>query len=207
MDSKAHWNAIYEKHEPSEVSWYQAEAHLSFSLIRDVAPSLDSAVLDVGGGASTLVDALLDAGYRDVTVLDVAEAALTAARSRLGDRSANVQWRVADVLAAPFDPQTIDVWHDRAVFHFLTGLDERRRYVEQVRRAVRRGGHVLVATFAEDGPTRCSGLRVMRYDAEELHGEFGDDFRLVRSVREEHHTPWGAEQAFTYCLCRIERIE
>ena len=150
------------------------------------------------------MDNLLAAGYQDITVLDVSEAALEISRSILGPDSARVKWMRADVLRAHLDEGAYAVWHDRAVFHFLTDPADRAGYVEQVRRAVKPGGHVLVATFAEDGPEYCSGLPVVRYSAEGLHSEFGADFRLIRSEHEDHHTPGGKEQSFLYCLCRRE---
>jgi SAM-dependent methyltransferase len=203
-DTKAHWEKVYEEKSPEQVSWFQAEAALSLAMIREAVPDLDAAILDVGAGASTLVDGLLGAGYHNLTVLDISQAALEKARARLGAAAERVSWRAADVLAAELPAAEFDVWHDRAVFHFLTSAADRARYVAQVRRSVRVNGVVLVATFAEDGPQKCSGLDVMRYDPIGLHGEFGDDFRVVRSEREEHRTPWGAVQLFTYCLCRFD---
>jgi ubiquinone/menaquinone biosynthesis C-methylase UbiE len=173
-------------------------------LIERVAPGRGAAVLDVGAGASTLVDGLLAAGYRRITVLDLSAAALAQARQRLGPAAGGVTWLEADVLTAPLPPAAFDVWHDRAVFHFLTADGERRQYIAQVRRAVRPGGHVMVATFAEDGPERCSGLEVARYSPGALQGQFGPDFTTVESRRDEHRTPKGVVQAFTYCLCRYD---
>ena len=204
MDPKAHWEAVYCEKAPESVSWYQKEARFSLALIRRVAPPPYPAIIDVGGGASTLVDGLLSAGYPRVTVLDLSGTALAAARRRLGAAARGVEWLERDVLDPGFAPGTFDVWHDRAVFHFLTSAMDRQRYVEQVRHSLRAGGHVLVATFATDGPTRCSGLDVVRYSATTLHAEFGAGFRVVGSAREEHITPWGLTQAFTYCLCRYE---
>jgi len=157
----------------------------------------------VGGGASTLIDDLLDAGYHDLTVLDLSAAALAVARRRLGTRADTVRWVEADVLDASLPKTGYSVWHDRAAFHFLTAPADRARYVAQVRRAVRPGGFVLVATFADDGPTRCSGLEVARYCPEALHAEFGTPFLLMASEREEHITPAGVCQAFIYCLTRM----
>jgi 2-polyprenyl-3-methyl-5-hydroxy-6-metoxy-1,4-benzoquinol methylase len=205
MDPRAHWQKVYETKKPTEVSWYQPAARVSLSLIRRVAPDRSAAIIDVGGGASTLVDGLLADGYSSVTVLDVSSAALTEATERLGGDAARVTWLEANVLDAALPASAYDVWHDRAVFHFLTEAGDRGRYVEQVRRSVRLGGYVMVATFASDGPTKCSGLEVARYAPEELHGEFGPDFQLVDSAREEHHTPSGVVQPFIYCLCRVGR--
>lgn len=204
MNRDKHWDSVYRTRPPTAVSWYQPEARLSLELIRRVAPELDAPVLDVGGGASTLVDGLLDAGYEDITVLDLAPAALARAQERLGNRTAQAKWIVADVLDAPLPPVSCAVWHDRAAFHFLTDARDRARYVAQVERVVRPGGHVIVASFGPDGPARCSGLEVMRYSSAGLHGEFGAAFRLLDSAREDHRTPDGTVQAFVYCLCRVE---
>jgi 2-polyprenyl-3-methyl-5-hydroxy-6-metoxy-1,4-benzoquinol methylase len=204
MDSKTHWETIYRTKDVHEVSWFQAEARRSRDLITRICPDRAAPIIDVGAGASVLVDNLLVAGYVDVTVLDLSEAALEISRERLGNESAQVKWMRADVLRDQLDEGAYAVWHDRAVFHFLTDAADRAAYVGQVRRAVKRGGYVLVATFAEDGPEYCSGLPVVRYSAEGLHSEFGADFQLVRSEHEDHHTPGGAEQSFLYCLCRRE---
>lgn len=204
MDAKAHWEHVYRTKLPTQVSWFQSHAVRSLELIRRVNPPPDGPIIDVGGGASPLVDDLLDAGYQDITVLDLSPTALVEARARLGARAALVRWVEADILDVPLEMRRYSVWHDRAVFHFLTAPADRARYVAQVRRAVRPGGFVLVATFADDGPTRCSGLEVTRYSADSLHAEFGASFRLLTSEREEHLTPTGARQAFVYCLCRVQ---
>jgi len=203
MDRREHWDHVYRRSRPDQVSWFQAEARLSRQLIEHVAPNRSARIIDIGAGASTLVDGLVAAGYRDLTVLDISTAALAIAQERLGPASTAVRWITADVLAATFATAGFDLWHDRAVFHFLTEPIDRQRYVAQVRSAVRAGGYVVVATFAEDGPTRCSGLHVARYSPEALRDEFGDDFALVSSHRELHTTPGGAQQAFTYCVCRL----
>jgi ubiquinone/menaquinone biosynthesis C-methylase UbiE len=202
MDRKSHWNTVYGTKLPEQVSWYQRHATLSEALIREVVVDRSARILDVGGGASTLVDDLTRAGYRAVTVLDVSFNGLSHARRRMGPESDQASWVVADVLNLPVAAASIALWHDRAVFHFLTELSDRARYVREVRRVVRPGGLVLVATFAADGPERCSGLPVVRYSPDELHGAFGEGFELVRSRREVHHTPSGGIQPFTYCLCR-----
>jgi len=204
MDSRTHWETVYRTKDVHEVSWFQAEARRSRDLISRVCPDRAASIIDVGAGASVLVDNLLDAGYTDLTVLDLSETALKISQDRLGADSAKVKWISADVLRADFDEGAYAVWHDRAVFHFLTDAADRQVYVEQVRRAVKPGGHVLVATFAEDGPDHCSGLPVVRYSAEGLHSEFGTDFLLIQSEHEDHRTPRGAEQSFLYCLCRRE---
>jgi SAM-dependent methyltransferase len=204
VDLKSHWERIYRDKLPTQVSWYQPHALRSLDLIRRVSPPPDGALIDVGGGASTLIDDLLDAGYHDLTVLDLSAAALAETRTRLGAQAGGVRWIEADILDAPLPKAGFSVWHDRAVFHFLTAPVDRARYVAQVRQAVRPGGFVLVATFADDGPTRCSGLEVTRYSPEALHAEFGAPFQLMASEREEHVTPAGVRQAFIYCLCRID---
>jgi len=202
MDLKAHWDKTYIAKGSEHVSWFQSTAKLSLELIRQAAPPPNPQIIDVGGGASTLVDGLLSSGYRRITVLDVSAVALGEAKKRLGQEGGHVRWLEADVLSTELEAASIDVWHDRAVFHFLNDKSARERYVAQVKRSVKAGGRVLVATFAEDGPTRCSGLPVQRYSADTLHSEFGPDFQRVASERETHVTPWGAQQAFTYCLCR-----
>jgi SAM-dependent methyltransferase len=203
MSSHEHWERVYRSKSASDVSWYQAEATLSLELVRRAAPDLDAPIIDVGGGASTLVDGLLDAGYRNITVLDISAAALDVARARLGERASRVKWIVSDVLDAPLASGAFAVWHDRAVFHFLTERRDRERYVARAHDAVRAGGHVIVASFAAEGPERCSGLDVMRYSPEAMHAQFGGDFELLDSFGEEHHTPAGATQQFVYCLCRV----
>lgn len=202
--SQDHWERIYRTKDPTQVSWYQPQSRLSLDLIRRAAPDLRAPIIDVGGGASTLVDGLIEAGYRNVTVLDLAPSALAIAQERIGARAHRVTWIAGSVLDAPLPSAGYAVWHDRAVFHFLTDAGDRSRYVAQTRRAVRSGGYALVASFAPDGPTRCSGLDVMRYSPDTMRAEFGEDFRLLDSVREDHHTPSGATQAFVYCLCRVE---
>lgn len=203
MDRKAHWENIYATKQAGEVSWYQTHAQVSLELIESLAPARTSAIIDVGGGASVLVDDLLTAGYANLTVLDISRAALDQARSRLGPRSTAIRWLEADVLAAALPRAAFDVWHDRAVFHFLTDAADRRRYVDQVKRALKPGGAIVIGTFAEDGPKKCSGLDVARYTADELHAELGPEFVLVTTRRQEHVTPWSAPQAFTFCACRF----
>lgn len=202
MPSKSHWEQVYASKSPTEVSWFQPRAERSLRLIQEAGMAAPVRIIDVGGGASTLVDDLLDAGYGEVTVLDLSAHALAAAQSRLGVRAREVRWIEANVLEAALPRHGFDVWHDRAVFHFLTDPADRHAYVRQVLHAVRPGGLVIVATFAPDGPERCSGLPVVRYDPEGLHAEFGAPFSLLRHEREAHHTPTGKVQQFIYCMCR-----
>ncbi|MCU1748030.1 class I SAM-dependent methyltransferase [Pseudomonas sp. 6D_7.1_Bac1] len=202
MQSKDHWENVYTTKTADEVSWFQEHAALSLKLIREAGVPLTASIIDVGGGASTLVDDLLANGYENVTVLDLSGAALATAKTRLGVQASSVQWQEANILETKLDSNAYDVWHDRAVFHFLTTAEERHAYVQAVLRAVKPGGLVIVATFAEDGPSKCSGLPVMRYDADELHAEFGEPFVLLGHEKESHHTPGGNEQKFVYCFCR-----
>jgi ubiquinone/menaquinone biosynthesis C-methylase UbiE len=202
MDRKQHWEQIYTSKVSDTVSWFQEHADLSARLIRTTGLGTDAAIIDVGGGASRLVDDLVAEGYSDLSVLDLSSAALAVAKQRLGKQADAIHWLEGDVTSVELPPHRFDIWHDRAVFHFLTDPADRQAYVGQVMRAVRPGGHVIVATFGEDGPEKCSGLPVMRYRPESLHAEFGDDFLLVEHEKEAHHTPSGIVQQFVYCYCR-----
>lgn len=201
MSRKAHWEEVYRTKSSQSVSWFQPQAETSLRLIRS-ASAPTAAVIDVGGGASTLVDGLLGAGYRELTVLDLSGAALAVARERLGARAESVHWLEGNILEVALPGEAYDVWHDRAVFHFLTDPADRAAYVRQVLHAVKPGGHVIVASFAEDGPTQCSGLPVMRYRPDELHAQFGTPFELLHHEKETHLTPAGKTQEFVYCFCR-----
>jgi ubiquinone/menaquinone biosynthesis C-methylase UbiE len=202
MNSKTHWEHIYETKAPNQVSWYQEHPKYSMQYIKNTGIQKSGHIIDVGGGASTLVDDLLDHGFQNITVLDVSGTALQFARQRLGTRAVAVNWIEADITQAELPHDAYDVWHDRAVFHFLTQANDRQRYIDTARHSVRKGGHVIVAAFAPDGPERCSGLEVVRYSPESLHSEFGEDFEVIDSARETHHTPFGTEQKFIYCYCR-----
>ncbi len=203
MESKSHWDKVYTTKAANAVSWYQPHAVLSLALIERVAGLSAPPVrlIDVGGGASTLVDDLLERKIASVSVLDISGAALDVARRRLGQQAANVQWIEGDITTVALPASNYDIWHDRAVFHFLTDPAARAAYVAQVRRAVRPGGHVIVAAFAPDGPLQCSGLPVVRYAPDALHAEFGGAFELLEHLSEDHHTPAGAVQHFVYCHC------
>jgi SAM-dependent methyltransferase len=203
MEVKSHWENIYQTKASTQVSWYQEHAHLSLRLIADTGVDRADPIIDVGGGTSTLVDDLLADGYQHLSVLDVSAGALQAAQQRLGARASTVTWIEADITQAQLPGQFYAVWHDRAVFHFLTQSRDRQRYIQVVRHAVKPGGHVIVATFALDGPSQCSGLNVARYSPDSLHHEFGEDFQLLTSTRETHVTPFGTEQKFIYCYCRM----
>lgn len=202
MHSKDHWEKVYSTKAPEGVSWFQPHADMSMRLIHDSGLNKDAAIIDVGGGASTLVDDLLDEGYGNMTVLDLSGAALETSRRRLGARGDGVRWMEADITNAEFEPHSLDLWHDRAVFHFLTSEADRTAYVRQVLHALKPGGHVIMATFGADGPTQCSGLPVMRYVPDELHAEFGEVFTMLAHEEQLHHTPFGTDQQFIYCMCR-----
>lgn len=202
MSDKKHWEAIYQSKNPQQVSWFQEHATRSLQFIRDTGVAADAHILDVGAGASVLVDDLLNAGYGNLSVLDISAAALHAAQERLGSDASRVRWIEADVTRLELPDASVDVWHDRAVFHFLTDALDRQRYVQTVLRVVKPGGHVIIATFAEDGPLKCSGLDIVRYRPDTLHQEFGSSFNLVKSEKELHHTPSGSDQSFIYCYCR-----
>jgi 2-polyprenyl-3-methyl-5-hydroxy-6-metoxy-1,4-benzoquinol methylase len=193
-----HWDSVYNTKSDAEVSWTQAEPRTSLSLIREVCRK--GRVIDVGGGTSILAERLLDAGY-SVAVLDISEAAIAQAKARMGAKSERVRWIVTDITAAP-ELGTFDVWHDRALFHFLTDPSDRAAYIALLSRSIPVGGHAVIATFALEGPEKCSGLPVRRYDGHHLALELGSGFELLKSVPEIHLTPWGKPQAFQYSVFR-----
>ena len=201
-NDQAHWERVYaDGYE--DVSWFQARPDLSLRLIKSSGVAKDAGIIDVGGGASPLVDCVLDEGYSPVAVLDISPTALRYARDRLGSRVRLVNWFEADVTT--FDPsRRFGLWHDRAVFHFLTDAAPRRAYVQTLRRTLTSDATVIIATFAMDGPTRCSGLPVERYDARKISAELGPDFSLIEEVSEVHRTPSGSPQAFSYFHFRRE---
>ena len=202
-DRQAHWQQVYETKATDAVSWYQPVPQPSADLLQLAGADAESGIIDIGGGASTLVDWLLDNGFRDVTVLDLSDAALAAARARLGDAASGVSWIAADVTR--WRPARLyDVWHDRAAFHFLTYPFDLAGYLHRLRSALRAGGHAIIGTFAPDGPEKCSGLPVERYDAKSLAATLGDGFRLVDSCRHDHVTPWGSVQRFHFGTFRRE---
>jgi len=196
-DRKVHWEKVYAGKSPEETSWYQKVPELSLRLIRNTGASHASPIIDIGGGASTLVENLLDEGYRKLSVLDISSKALAYAQDRLGEKSGQVEWIVADVTEFAASPPFM-VWHDRAVFHFLTDADDRRKYVDVLKRALVPGGHLILAAFAISGPTKCSGLDIVQYDSEKLLKELGNGFLLAEEAAEVHVTPAGKEQKFAY---------
>jgi len=204
MGTRTHWDKIYKAKPPEAVSWYRPHLETSLALIERAAHGSSASIIDVGGGESTLVDDLLTRGYQNVAVLDISQTAVDVTKKRLGLAADRVQWIIADITEARLELGAYDVWHDRAVFHFLTEGKDRAAYVRQVAHAVKSGGHVIVSTFGPEGPTKCSGLDVIRYDAESLHDQFGVRFRLVDSSKELHRTPLGTTQQFLFCYCKVE---
>ena len=202
MENKNHWEQVYTTKSNDAVSWFQEHAKRSVELITETKVPHSAAIIDVGSGASHLIDDLISQGFNNITALDLSAAALASTKDRLGEKASCVNFIVADITQIELPRHAFDVWHDRAVFHFLTEPEQRRAYVNTVLNAVKPGGHIIMATFAEDGPQKCSGLPVQRYAPHELHAEFGAPFELVHSERETHSTPFGTEQKFIYCYCR-----
>lgn len=202
-----HWERVYGAKTPDQLSWFRPHLETSLAMIEQATKgNLAATIIDVGGGASTLVDDLLNRGFSAITVVDISQQALDLASKRLGHLGNSVEWVRADITRSTLPHQSLDVWHDRAVFHFLTSPEDRAAYVRCVLSAVKPGGHVIVGTFGPEGPSKCSGLDVVRYDAEHLHDQFGSMFHLVESRRELHQTPLGAEQQFVYCYCTLKSV-
>ena len=203
LDRQAHWQHVYQTKGEGDVSWFEERPDISLDLIRATGVRTDASVIDIGGGTSRLVDALLKAGFETVAVLDLSEMALATSKSRLGTREAKVRWIVADVTA--WQPnETYDVWHDRATLHFLTTQKDQAAYASRVLQATHPGSHVIIGTFAPDGPERCSGLPVVRHDAISLGEMLGASFELVESRNHAHGTPGGVTQKFQFS--RFRRI-
>lgn len=198
MTQSAHWNTVYQTRPADHVSWYRSHLETSLRLIRESAPDPAAAIIDVGGGASTLVDDLLACGYHNLTVVDLAGEGLRVAGDRLDARATDVDWQEGDITRMTLPRQDYAVWHDRAVFHFLVNPDDRAAYVRQVLDCVAPGGTLIMATFGPEGPQQCSGLDVCRYDATALHRELGPALTLVGDAIEEHETPGGTRQQFQY---------
>jgi 2-polyprenyl-3-methyl-5-hydroxy-6-metoxy-1,4-benzoquinol methylase len=198
---QAHWENVYKTKGEQEVSWFEESPGLSLDLIRATGVSTDASIIDIGGGASRLADALLDLGFTDVTVLDLSAHALATAKARLGACANKIDWIVTDVTAWT-PPRSYDVWHDRAAFHFLTMPSDQAAYVERVRAAVKPGGHIIIGTFALDGPERCSGLPIVRHDDASIGKLLGPSFALMETHRRAHRTPWGATQNFQFSRFR-----
>jgi SAM-dependent methyltransferase len=196
-DRKAHWQNIYRDKSPLDVSWYQKEPKLSLELIHHTGVQHDEAIIDVGGGASVLVDFLCKEGFTNLSVLDISENALASAKQRLGDAAKTIEWFEADITAFS-PPHPFSIWHDRAVFHFLTEKSDRRKYVSTLKQALRPTGHLIIAAFAIGGPEKCSGLEIVQYDASKLKAELGEEFQLAEEKNEIHLTPANKEQKFRY---------
>lgn len=197
LDRKQHWNAVYAGKRPDELSWFQLRPETSLTLLERTGLQAGEGIIDVGGGVSTFTSVLLDEGYRDLSVLDVSGQALSVAQERFGAQAWEVDWIESDVLH--FDPhRQWSLWHDRAVFHFLTSTQERRAYREVLGKSLASNGHVIIATFSPDGPTRCSGLDCVRYGPETLNDALGKEFRLRGTEWEVHVTPGGKTQSFMY---------
>lgn len=201
FNRQAHWQNVYKEKGENQVSWFQERPTISLELIEAAGAKPDSAIIDIGGGASRLIDTLIDKGYRDLTVLDLSESAISIAKIRLGQSAAMVKWIVVD--ATQWEPPSrYDLWHDRAAFHFLTEASDRTAYIERLKRALRVGGHAIIGTFALDGPERCSGLPVVRYDDAGLSAALAPSFELIDTRRDDHKTPWGAIQHFQFTVFR-----
>jgi ubiquinone/menaquinone biosynthesis C-methylase UbiE len=201
MADREPWDKLHGGNDPRDVSWYRPHLDQSLELIKLTGVAPDAAIIDVGGGASALVDDLLTRGYRNITVVDISDQSLAVARKRLGHRARNVTWRVVDITKAKLPAGEYDLWHDRAVFPCLTNEKDRHAYIERIRRSLRIGGFVIVATFGPEAPENASGLPIARHSAEALQVAFGDSFRLVEKRDEFHRTPSGSEQEHVYCLC------
>jgi SAM-dependent methyltransferase len=203
MDARSHWEQVHATKNSEQVSWFRPHLERSLELIERAAPDRLASILDVGAGQSTLVDDLLGLGYGKITVLEISQAALDASKQRVGRLGSKVEWICADVTEAVLPEGSFDLWHDRAVFHFLTEAGQRLAYVESVKRALKPGGSLIVSTFGPSGPERCSGLATVRYDASSLGSEFGDRFRLAENSLDLHETPSGVVQQFLSCLYRF----
>ncbi|HBJ34212.1 MAG TPA: SAM-dependent methyltransferase [Planctomycetaceae bacterium] len=196
MPRKDHWDAVYTTKANDEVSWFEADPTISLDLIQQVSPP-PSSVIDVGGGQSFLVDRLLDSGIDQIAILDISSVAISRTKERLGERAASVEWIEGDITSIS-NVGTFDLWHDRAVFHFLTERKDREAYLELAVKSIPVGGHMIIGTFGTDGPEKCSGLPVCRYDADSMASTLGNRFMLVSSQNHVHATPWGKEQHFFF---------
>jgi SAM-dependent methyltransferase len=199
MDMQGHWSEVYQTKPPDNVSWYQERPNLSLSLIEKTGLNKSARILDVGAGASSLADHLLSLGYSELSLLDISPESLNISKKRLGEKANEIKWLVDDITTVTLPKAAYDIWHDRAVFHFLTEESQRLAYLQKVKQSLAAKGHLIMATFASDGPEQCSGLNVMRYDSDTLRKFFGADFSLLSSNYESHITPWASEQKFLYC--------
>lgn len=198
FDRREHWENVYSEKMATEVSWYQQYPECSLNLIHATGVAKSASIIDIGGGASTLVDFLLSTDYRNISVLDISSHAIEQAKQRLGERGDRINWIEHDITSF-VSGQPFDVWHDRAVFHFLTDADDRSQYVKTLSRSLQPGSHAIIATFNLDGPEKCSGLDIVRYSTESLSAIFSENFKLIETKTEEHKTPNGKSQSFVYC--------
>ena len=203
MTTKAHWDKVYSSKPAQAVSWFAPHLETSLKLIHTASTNKEAAIIDIGGGESTLVDDLFSEGYRNLSVLDISQKAIDVTKGRMGQNANRIQWYCADITQACLPEAYFDIWHDRAVFHFLTKQSYRDQYIERVKRSVKHGGYVIMATFGPEGPTQCSDLDIVRYDSKSLHNQFGDAFQLLESSTEIHQTPMGTTQQFLYCFYRM----
>lgn len=206
MNKKSHWENVYQTKDVDQVSWYRDHLDNSLQMILNTEVTKDAAIIDIGGGSSTLIDDLLENGFADVSVLDISASALEKSKERLGQKAQQIEWIEADVTEVSLPENHYDVWHDRAVFHFLTDKNDRRKYVELVKKSLKVGGHIIIASFGLNGPKKCSGLDVVQYSPDSMHNEFGKSFELVKSISEKHETPFKTTQEFVYCYCRLKEI-
>lgn len=202
MSQKDHWEKVYSRKPAEKLGWYQPHLQTSLDWLDELSLAADASIIDVGGGASTLVDDLLGAGYQSITVLDISENALSSVRERLGEKADSVTWLNCDITSVVLPTHHCDVWHDRAVFHFLTEPDQQQKYRENLLKCLKPGGYVFLGTFASEAPPKCSGLPVRRYGPEQLADTLGAEFELVRHYRKMHVTPGGVEQMYVHCLFR-----
>jgi SAM-dependent methyltransferase len=202
MDRKEHWENVYCSKPPDRLGWYKPRLQTSLDWIRKLNLPADAAIIDVGGGASTLIDDLINDGYRSVTVLDISGSSLAESQARLGEKAVSVTWLVGDITQVELPGNKFDVWHDRAVFHFLTDAEQQRQYRDVLLASLKPGGHLIIGTFAPEAPPKCSGLPVQRYDREQLVAVLGGELELIRDHKEMHVTPGGVEQMYLYCQFR-----
>ena len=202
MSKKDHWEQVYKTRSIDRVGWYKSHLQTSLTWIKELDLAKDDPVIDVGGGASTLVDDLLESGFKSISVLDISDEALSLVKERLGKKKDLITWLTGDVTTFDFQPNSYELWHDRAVFHFLTTHEQQQKYRDNLLKALKAGGNLVVGTFAPEAPPMCSGLPIQRYSAEQLENTLGIEFKLKRHHKEMHITPGGVEQMYLYCLFR-----
>lgn len=198
---KSHWEHIYSNKEFEETSWFQEKPETSINIIESLGMSRNASVIDIGGGDSHLVDHLLELGYKNLSVLDISEKAILKAKDRLGEAADEVNWMITDITEADLNTE-LDIWHDRAAFHFLTEDDDIENYISKLKRSIKSGGYFILGTFSENGPDKCSGIEIKKYSSEDMQRLFEKDFEIVRLENLDHKTPWDAIQNFTFGLFR-----